>query len=243
MDRAAQDQLEDLLDAYADARLMPTGPVLARIRAAVLAAAAADRLRADDLPAPKRRFALPGLRVPRRAFALGMAASLTLGTSVAVFAAPPGSAFYNAKLVIETALLPAKADEQLAAREDHLEDRLREAEAAAARGDIVALEAALIAYRAEVDAAVATGDADLARLAHLQAAMERYVAKLEELATRLPTEVARTNAFEHAIDASKKAVDKLKDKATKGNNRPTPKPGQGGGNPPAPPLNPNAPNN
>jgi chromosome segregation ATPase len=170
-----------------------------------------------------------------------MAASLTLGTSAAVFAAPPGSPFYNARLAIETALLPAKVDERLAAREDHLEDRLREAEAAAASGDIVALEAALVAFQAELDAAVATSDEDLARLAHLQAAIEKHVAKLQELAARLPTEVARGNALEHAIDAGRKAVEKLRDKSKSGPNRPTPKPAQGGGNPNPP--DPNAPNN
>jgi hypothetical protein len=242
-DRAAIDQLEDLLDAYADARLMPTGPVLARMRTAVLAqaaAAAADRRRVEDLPVPTRRFALTALHVPRRAFALGLAASLTLGTSAAVFAAPPGSAFYNARLVIETVLLPSKPDEQLAARQDHLDARLREAEAAAASGDIVALEAALIAFQSELDAAVAGSDADLARLARLQAAIEKHVAKLQELAARLPTDVARDNAVEHAIDAGQKAVEKLKDKSKSGPNRPTPKPGQGGGNP-DPPANPNAP--
>lgn len=245
LDRAAQDQLEDLLDAYADARLMPTGPVLARMRTTVLAqaaAAAADRRHAEDLPVPKRGLALPALHVPRRAFALGLAASLTLGTSAAVFAAPPGSAFYNARLVIETALLPAKLDERLAAREDHLEDRLREAEAAAAGGDLRALEAALVAFQTELDAAVGADDEDLARLAHLQAAIEKHVAKLQELAARLPTEVARGNALEHAIDAGQKAVDKLKDKSKNGPNRPSPKPGQGGGNQDAP-ANPNAPGN
>jgi hypothetical protein len=40
-DHGALDRLEDLLDAYAEARLMPRGPVLARIRANVLAEAAA----------------------------------------------------------------------------------------------------------------------------------------------------------------------------------------------------------
>jgi hypothetical protein len=243
-DREALDQLEDLLEAYADARLMPTGPVLARMRAAVLAeaaAAAADRRRAEVIPGPKRRFAMPELHVPRRAFALGLAASLSLGTSAAVFAAPPGSPFYNARLVIEAALLPTQLDERLAAREDHLDDRLREAEAAAASGDIVALEAALVAFQAELDAAVGSSDEDLARLAHLQAAIEKHVAKLQELAARLPTEEARANALEHAIDASQKAVDKLKDKAKKAKVPPTPKPVQGGGGPAAP-VNPNAPN-
>jgi hypothetical protein len=243
-DRAALDQLEDLLDAYADARLMPTGPVLARMRTAVLAEAAsgaAERRRAELAPEPKRRFVVPGLHVPRRAFALGLAASLTLGTSAAVFAAPPGSPFYNARLMIETALLPTQPDARLAAREDHLDDRLREVEAAAASGDIVALEAALIAFQSEVDAAVATTDEDLARLAHLQAAIEKHVAKLRELAARLPTQVARDHALEHAINTSQKAVDKLKDKAKSGTSRPTPKPGRGDGNPDSP-DNPNAPN-
>lgn len=249
-DRAALDHLEDLLDAYADARLMPRGPVLMRIRANVLAqaaAVAADRTRADIPPVPKHRFALPALHVPRRAFAVGMAASLTLGTSAAVFAAPPGSPFYNARLVIETALLPTQADARLAAREDHLADRLREAEAAANSGDIVVLEAALVAYQSEVDAAVGASDEDLARLGHLQAVLEQHLAKLEELAARLPTEVARGNALDHAIAASEKAVDKLKDRARNGPSRPTPKPGQGGGNPdppdnPGQPENPNGPN-
>ncbi len=241
-DRVALDQLEDLLDAYADARLMPTGPVLARMRAAVLAeaaAAAADRRRTEVDPEPKRRFAMPELRLPRRAFALGLAASLTLGTSAAVFAAPPGSPFYNARLVIEAALLPTQVDERLAAREDHLDERLREAEAAAASGDIVALQAALIAFQSELDAAVGSSDEDLARLAHLQAAIEKHVAKLQELAARLPTEEARANALEHAIDASQKAVDKLKDKAKKATGPATPKPVQGGEGPDAP--NPRAP--
>jgi hypothetical protein len=105
----------------------------------------------------------------------------------------------------------------------------------------VALEAALIAYQSEVDAAVGTSDQDLARLEHLQAVLERHVAKLQELAARLPTEVARDNALRHAIDASQKAVDKLKDKAKKANGRPSPKPGQDGGNPDAP-VNPDGPN-
>ena len=65
-ERYANDRVEDLLDAYADARLEPAGPVLARIRANVMAhaAAAAATHRVLDTPtlAPATsRFALaPG---------------------------------------------------------------------------------------------------------------------------------------------------------------------------------------
>jgi hypothetical protein len=251
--RAALDHLEDLLDAYADERLMPRGPVLARIRANVLAefaASAAGRREAVVVVgAPRRRFALPPLHIPRRAFALGMAASLSLGTAAAVLAAPPGSPFYNARLVIETALLPTEVDMRLAAYELHLDERLREVEAALASGDDAALLAALAAYRADVDAAVAVAGEQGFRLEKLQLAIEKHLAKLEELAASLPTEVARDNAVEHAIDVSEKAVEKLKEKSKKNNNRPPPPPGPVDRPDPANPdvpdpgaPNPNAPN-
>lgn len=233
-DRAALDQLEDLLDAYADQRLMPKGPVLARIRANALAefAATMAEQRQDPVAEPARWWAtLPSL-LPRRAIALGMAATLTLGTGAAVLAAPPGSPFYNARLVIETALLPTEVDLRLAAYEQHLEERLREVEAAAASGNDAGLVAALEAYQAELNAAVAVAGDASARLAKLQLAIEKHLAKLEELAARLPTEVARDNAVEHAIDVSERAVEKLKERS-KRNIRPS--------TPPAPVVRPTAP--
>ena len=131
-ERYANDRVEDMLDAYANARLEPAGPVLARIRANVMAhaAAAAATSRVLDAPtlAPARsRFAWLQAPLPRRAMALGLAASLTLGTAAAVFAAPPGSPFYNARLVIETALMPSVADidARLAAYEEQLDARHR----------------------------------------------------------------------------------------------------------------------
>jgi hypothetical protein len=172
--------------------------------------------------------------------ALGMAASLTLGTGAAVLAAPPGSPFYNARLVIETALMPSvkDIDARLAAYEDHFEARLAEAEAALARGDADAAAAALVAYQEELDKAVgdvADGDA---RLEHLEAVIAKHIAKLNELAERLPTEVARQNAVEHAIAASERAVEKIKEKKAKGkpadpgsgNPGSNPDPGNGNGN-------------
>jgi hypothetical protein len=244
--RAALDHLEDLLDAYADERLMPRSPVLSRIRANVLAefAASAAQQRAPVglgvEPSP-RRLAMPQL--PRRAFALGMAASLSLGTAAAVMAAPPGSPFYNARLVIETAFLPGEVDLRLAAYEQHLVERLREVEAAAASGDDVALLAALAAYRAELEAAMAVAGDESPRLEKLQLAIEKHLARLEQLAVRLPTEVARDNAVDHAIDVSERAVEKLKEKSKKNNRPSTPPPvDRPGPNPNAPNPDPPAPN-
>lgn len=237
-DLAALDQVEDLLEAYAEARLRPAGPVLARMRANVLreaslriAVVAADERRAA-VGAATSRWGLPRLQLPRRAMALGMAAALTLGTSAAVLAAPPGSPFYNARVAIELAFLPTQVDQRLASHELHLDERLAEAEAAAARGDLGGVAAALAAYQAEVDAAVADVGDDAARLAHLEAALAKHTAVLQALAARLPEQAA----IEHAIDTSQKAATKLKEKAAGG--KPSAAPG---GKPSSEPAGPNTP--
>lgn len=228
-DRAADDRVEELLEAYAEARLTPRGPVLARIRAAVLAEAAATAAeqRRLDVLAARPRFARPQLQVPRRAFALGFAAVLTMGTAAAVMAAPPGSPFYNARVYIETIALPSQPDSRLAARESHLETRIQEAQAAAARGDGAALAAALAAYQAEMDAAVAELGVDPDLLAHLEAVLNKHVVVLEALEARLPEQAS----LDKALDASQKAVDKIKDKAKNGGGRPSAPPGGPGGPP------------
>lgn len=218
-ERYANDRVEDMLEAYAEQRLDPTGPVLARIRANVMAqavAAAATQRVTFTTPtlAPARsRFAWLQAPVPRRAMALGLAASLTLGTTAAVLAAPPGSPFYNARLVIETALLPSVAhlDARLAAYEEHLEQRLKEAEAAAAAGDTNALAAALAAYQADMALAVAEVGDDSDRLAHLEAMLAKHTAVLEALEAEVPAQAA----IDTAIANSQKAVEKLKERAAR----------------------------
>ncbi|HUG30520.1 MAG TPA: DUF5667 domain-containing protein [Candidatus Limnocylindria bacterium] len=222
------DHVEDMLEAYADARLSPSGPVLARIRAnamamvaasaAIAAAIAAAESRAGEPAALASRWRLPQLQVPRRAFALGLAATMTLGTSAAVLAAPPGSPFYNARMAIEGALLPTQVDARLAAYEEHLAQRVAEAQAAAASGDHVGLEAALAAYAREVDAAVSDIGDDADRLAHLEAVLAKHVAVLTALEAKVPGEAS----IDRAIESSQKAVEKIKEKARKGGGgRPT----------------------
>jgi len=238
-DPGALNRLEDLLDAYSDARLAPQGAVLARIRANVLAqaaslsatAAAENRLRLVENAPGQPRAAL-GSRFARAAFALGFAAMLTLGTSVAVMAAPPGSPFYNARVFIETATLPSQAEARFEGHEKLLEERLDEAEAAAASGNSVALAAALAAYQVEVDAATADAGSNQDRLAHLQAMLAKHTAVLTALAERLPDQ----SSIEHAIDSSSKAITKIEARTHPAH--PTRQPaggdpqtgGQGGGN-------------
>jgi hypothetical protein len=222
------DQVVDLLEAYADARLAPRGAVLARMRRNVIAeldarTALLEAERAARHAKPQQTWwRMVHLRVPRGIAAAGMAATLTFATSAAVFAAPPGSPFYNARVALEQVFLPAETDDRVAAHERHLQDRLAEAQAAANRGDLVALEAALAAYRAEVDVAVADVGSDPELLAHLEAELAKHTAILESLAAQLPEQVA----IEHAIEVSQKAAKKLHDTGKPANPgqpvRPTP---------------------
>jgi hypothetical protein len=228
-DLAAVDQVVDLLEAYAEARLSPRGAVLARMRRNVMAEAAA-RAAAETqieaaIAAAGRRRPWTSFHLPRRVAAIGMAAALTFGTSAAVLAAPPGSPFYNARVALEQAFLPTRTDDRIVAHEQHLGERLTEAMAAADRGDVAALEAALAAYRAEVDAAVGDVGSDPELLAHLEAVLAKHTAVLESLAARLPEQAA----IEHALDASRKAASKLHEKG-----KPKP-PGQ-----PSPRVTPNS---
>lgn len=228
---AGAQQVVDLLEAYADARLSPRGAVLARMRRHVMAEAA-DRaavvgplqaaIEATEPRRPWRR-----LHLQRRVAAIGMAAVLTFATSAAVLAAPPGSPFYNARVVLELAFLPSEPADRVAAIEQHLQQRLAEAQAAADRGDLVALQASLDAYRSEVDAAVAEVGWSADHLAHLEAALGKHTAVLEALAAQLPEQAA----IEHAIEASQKAAKNLHDKG-----KPA-EPGQPGPHRTPPPAN------
>jgi hypothetical protein len=149
---------------------------------------------------------------------------MVFGTSAAVFAAPPGSPFYNARVAIETAFLPNDLDARLAAHEQHLEDRLFEAQLAAARGDAEGLDAALAAYQAEVDASVADVGEDASRLAHLEEMLAKHVAVLTALEVKVPEQAA----IENALENSQKAIVNIKEKGNKGNNG---NGGHGGGKP------------
>ena len=217
----ALDQIEDLLEAYAEARLTPPGALMARMRLAARAAAderlpIPDALRSlEDRHASRWSGLLPRLR--RYGFALGATAMLTFATGAAVLAAPPGSPFYEARMALEVAFLPAQADARFASHEEHLGTRLAEAQAAASSGDRAALEAAIGAYQAELDAAVADAGFSADLLAKLEAALAKHTAVLEALLAEVPEPAA----IEHAIDTSQKAAQKIKERGAHGSGRPS----------------------
>lgn len=225
---AALDAIEDLLEAYSEARLQPAGPVLARMRRNVMAQAAAAAMERHPMasvaaaPSPWHLlgFSFPRFQVPVRAAALGFAAVLTLGTSAAVLAAPPGSPFYNARAVLAAMTLPNPDDARLAAHEQYLAERLGAAELAAARGDAGGLVAALAAYQAEVDAALADIGKDADRLAHLEAMLAKHVVILTSLEVTVPEQASVDNA----IDTSQKAIVKIKEKGSKSVGKPADRP-------------------
>jgi hypothetical protein len=230
---AALDQIEDLLEAYAESRLSPRSPILARLRSAVMHEAAAvaairaiEHRRAEARPVapPRGRMGFPRItlaQVARPAFAFGFAGILALGIGATVSAAPPGSAFYNTRVALEAMFLPTEIDARLASHEEHLDARLAEAEKAAAAGDAAALAAALAAYQVEIEQTLADVGNDFGRLSHFQAVLEKHVAMLTALSLRLPTEVARQNAVEHAIEASQTAVTKVREQKAHAENRPS----------------------
>lgn len=240
----ALDEVEDLLDAYAAGRLSPQGPVLARIRAQVMVEARAASLAmppalvVGDTAFSERtrwsigRFSMEALAIrPRRVVSLVGAGMLTIVMSTAVLAAPPGSPFFDARVAIGGAFLPAQVDDRLAAHEQRIADWLFEAEMAAARGDPAALQDALDAYRAEVNAAVADVDANGDRLAHLESMLAKHTAVLTALLEKVP---AQAN-IEQAIDVSQKAIGKIKEKGSNGGG------GGGGGGGGRPSQNPGKP--
>lgn len=207
-------QVVDLLEAYADARLSPRGAVLARMRRQVMAEAAARAAEQDaqlqaavDVVVPRRSWA--ALHIPRRVAAIGMAAAMTFATSAAVLAAPPGSALYDARITLEQVFLPSETDDRVAAHERLLAERLEEAQAAADSGNVIALQAALAAYQAEIDAAVDDVGYDPGLLAFLEGALVKHTTLLEALAITVPNQAA--DAIQRAIQASQKAAKKLHD--------------------------------
>jgi hypothetical protein len=152
---------------------------------------------------------------------------LTLGTSLAVMAAPPGSMFYNARTVIETLTLPIQPQARFERHETLIEERFGDAEAAARSGNTAALEAALAAYQEEVDAASEDAGNDPSWLAHLQEMLAKHTAVLTALAERLPDE----SSIENAIEASSKAITRLEARTHPAHpSHPPQGNGQGGGN-------------
>jgi hypothetical protein len=224
-EQSEMDELAQRLKAYASARLSPSPASSARIRIAVVEEARMRALEMSIGSAPHRHRS-----GPRRLTALLLAAGLVLGSAVAVAAGSnPGGPLYEARVWLESAILPSDADARALERVRHIEERLLDAERAAAAGDPVALAAAIQAYREAVTEAMAEVGTDADRLARLEEALGHHVAVLEALSGKLPD--AADDGIDRAIEASQKAVDKLvktkpQPQATEPAAEPTAKPGK-----------------
>ena len=218
------DELARRLEAYADARLSPSLSATSRMRAQVMAAAhrQAALARVDDdrtrvLAAPMQldRTRMDRTRQPawRRPLTALLAAGLTLAVGVgSVAAAQPGGPLYGARVWAETLTLPANASERAQAELRRLQDRLAEAAAATAAGDLGAAQAALDAYGTIVDEATNDLGNDVAAAATLEKGVRSNIDVLAVLVNRAPNERAKEAiqaALQRAVELSDAAANKI----------------------------------
>lgn len=202
-DHPGTEELAGRLEAYASARLSPNRKAAARIRAALIEEARMRALETSMGRGP-HRYNAGG----RRLVALLAAATLILGSSVAVFAgSAPGSPLYEARVWLENVTLPADADARALERIRQVDERLVDSERAAVAADERGVNAATEAYQAALDAAVNDAGTDPDRISRLEATLGHHVAVLESLADKVPE--AATPGIKRAIEASQKAVTKL----------------------------------
>lgn len=174
------------LDAFASARLAPDPAATARARAVAMREARRRAALLAGAPGPRRsryRLALgPGL--------LAAALLLVLVGVGGVLASGPGGPLYALRLWAEALTLPAEPAARVDAMLGRLDERLAEAEVAGTAGNGPAAAAALEAYRAEADEAVATAGDDPDRRLAIAARLERHRTVLATLAGRLPEHAA-----------------------------------------------------
>jgi hypothetical protein len=180
-------EIERRLDAYARARLRPEPKAVARTRARVMREARlqfeAARIAAHMTPS----VALVAHRSTTRRLAMPfLAASIWLGIAVgSIAAAQAGGPLYPTRMWIENATLPTSGAARAGAELGRLDARLFEATAAASRGDVGAVEAALDAYFQIADEASAAAAGDSALEARVSAALDKHLAVLAAVAATL----------------------------------------------------------
>lgn len=209
------EQVAASLDGFARARLTPDSATQARVRSRVmreaslrLAVSAAAQVAAPaesaPLASPRRGWSFLRRRVAPAMAAAGLVLVLAVGASAA---SQPGGPLFDARVWVETALLPSdpgeRFDAELVALQSHLDAAMRAAEA----GDTAALGASLEAYEALVSRTTAEVDAgnDADRLARLEEILEKHQLTLERVLGQVPPQAR--DAIEHAIDRSDHAIE------------------------------------
>jgi len=195
--RIAGEELERELRTYASARLSPDRFASQRMRAAVLDQARLLPLEVE--PARSHRLdVLAAFRLGisrlsgRRLAPVALVAALAIGAgSAAGVAASPGGPLYDARLWLETALLPTNGVARTDAQEAQLSERIDELTGAVGDGNTAGADAAANAYGQEVDAAVTSAAQSRADLLQLRITVARHLAHLQSLA--LPNDKASAN--------------------------------------------------
>jgi hypothetical protein len=210
-------EIELRLDAFARARLSPDREAVARTRARIMREARlqfeASRIAAHMAPAIVR---MPHRSTARRMAMPILAASVWLGIAVgSISAATAGGPLYPARMWVENAILPADGASRANAEISRLNDRLAEAVAGAAHGDVGAVQAALEAYRQISDDAIAAATGNETLEALVAAALDRHLSVLAAVAATLESQGNNTAAaaveasIQRAIDHSQAVVDRL----------------------------------
>lgn len=204
-DPTAMDEMEQRLRTYADARLSPSPEAVERMRSAIVARAAGAAAMRDV----QRRSGTIVRRSwwpirSRRAVGALLAASLTVGSAAAVFAATPGSPLYGTRLWLEALTLPQSGVARLDAQVGQLDQRDAELEQASSAKDTAAVTAALAAFDDELATAIRDAGDDPSKLAHLQTVLQKHLAVLRDVLANAPA--SAVPAIEGAITASSKAL-------------------------------------
>ena len=192
--------VERALEAYARAELTPDPARLARMRAELM-------VQADERLGSRVPLALPAVRARRARFvpallAAGLAVLLLGGLTYA--SSQAGGPLYSARVWLEDATLPTEPAARLNAEIGLLRERLADASQGASEGNGGAVRAALDAYRATVDQAVATAGGDLSLATRLELVLGRHEAVLKALVGRLPASAG--DAIQRAIDRTEQKI-------------------------------------
>jgi hypothetical protein len=214
-------ELEQRLDRYARVRLSPDPDAVARMRARVMRearldfAARAQRRVVVEAAAGRSRTRA---RLFRRAAGLLAAAGLSVGVAAGAMAASQaGGPLYSARVALEALALPADGSRRGEAELTRLEARMHEILAAVAAGDRGAVEAALRAYGAIADEALAGAGDDAALLDRIRLALGRHVAILAGVALNVPDEAraAIQRNIDRAIEHNGAVIDRIEAGASK----------------------------
>jgi hypothetical protein len=227
LEPTAGDELERMLARYARVRLDPSAAQTRRARAAVTKEAWRRHFVGGALPNPSMASAGGPTRLPfsawgQRRIGVSLAAAVLAGLlvgSTSFAASRAGGPLYEARLNVETMLLPSQPEARLNAELAQAQARLADIVDAAGRGDAGAVSAAISAYDRSIQELGSPAGASSGRA--LQA-VEFHQTVLEHLLTSATGPSVK--GLENALTHSSNVIDRLSGGSNAGGN------GNGGSN-------------